>query len=149
MNMKKNSHKEIEKQFLLLQRNSSKDLEQKFQNIFAELKRMDEKSLHPTEIMNIHPKNHPRPSLTKEGNTETPCGPATGTSSSTCTSEQNNSVLMDLEPVIFTNIGSDYDANSGKHCAQCAVNMSEDVYLRAEIGVFTLHHIVKLGLILV
>lgn len=131
IDLRKRLNNEVRRSQLTI--NPSKEMEHKLQLVTTDLKRMDEKLSHAAELVNRHLKNQTRTSAVKETASETPRGPGTGMSSSTgttpCETDPNTSVLIDTEPLIFTSVGSDVEPR------HCAVNVAEDIFLRAEIGI--------------
>jgi hypothetical protein len=103
---------EREKQSLLTT-NPLREIKHKLQLAMTDLKHLDEKILHATELMNKHLEDHSRQSLKKDSAWETPCGPGNGISSSSgttlCEAEQNGLVQIDAERTIFTSVGSDVE----------------------------------------
>jgi hypothetical protein len=65
IDLKKKIRIEMEKQSLLTT-NPLKEIKHKLQLAMTDLKHLDEKILHATELMNKHFEDHPRQSLTKD-----------------------------------------------------------------------------------
>jgi hypothetical protein len=130
LDLKKKLAKLTDKQTTSPQHSYVKDTDMKLQSMMNDLKRLDERLLSAAEVMNNHVKGHARYLQRKELGTETPLGPGTGVSSSSDTgdAENQNCVLIDTEPMIFTTVGCDEDM---KHSS---VNTADDIFLRAEIG---------------
>jgi hypothetical protein len=130
LDMKKKLAKIIDRHSSMPQNSYVKETELKLQSMIFDLKRLDERLLCAAEVMNNHVKGHTRHMQRKEPATETPIGPGTGVSSSSDTgdAENQNCVLIDTEPMIFTTVGCNEEV---KHSS---VNIADDIFLRAEIG---------------
>ncbi len=130
LDLKKKLAKIIDKQSSMPQNSYAKDTEMKLQSMMGDLKRLDERLLCAAEVLNNHVKGHTHHLQRKEPGTETPLGPGTWISSSSDTgdAENQNCVLIDTEPMIFTTVGCDEEM---KHST---VNIADDIFLRAEIG---------------
>uniref|UniRef100_A0A7S0MP25 Uncharacterized protein n=1 Tax=Cryptomonas curvata TaxID=233186 RepID=A0A7S0MP25_9CRYP len=130
LDLKRKLAKLIDKQSSIPQQSYGKDTDMKLQSMMSDLKRLDERLLSAAEMMNNHVKGHTRHLQQRELGAETPVGPGTGLSSSSDTgdAENQNFVLIDTEPMIFTTIGCDEEM---KHSS---ANTADDIFLRAEIG---------------